>query len=259
MKLSPEDLIRELSSVIDPTFARTAVESYIDMQQRFLAGDWGPAELNGGRLCEAVSRSLLQLDTGKISHTDSPGDVRKHLLDNNLPHNIIKSKDRYHIAKAIEVVYKFRSDRGPVHISPDYSANYMDSMFVLHAGKWIFAELLRLALKRDIKTVADTIAQLVQMQHSIIHELANRPLVLAKGITAPEEVLLLLYNAVNNRLSRAKLRDYATNQKPETVSVAISRLIKDKDIRPVGDNEVALTPNGQDRIINGIVPKYTPK
>lgn len=173
MKLSPEDLIRELSSVIDPTFARTAVESYIDMQQRFLAGDWGPAELNGGRLCEAVSRSLLQLDTGKISHTDSPGDVRKHLLDNNLPHNIIKSKDRYHIAKAIEVVYKFRSDRGPVHISPDYSANYMDSMFVLHAGKWIFAELLRLALKRDIKTVADTIAQLVQMQHSIIHELAN--------------------------------------------------------------------------------------
>jgi hypothetical protein len=257
MKLTTYQLIKELSAVVDPDIARVSVECYVEMQQRFLAGDWQPAELDGGRLCEAVLRCLLQIDTGKVNHTMLPGEIRKELLNNAHPH-MLGSKDRHHIAKVIEVVYKFRSDRGAVHISPEYTANYMDSMLVLHAGKWIFAEFLRLAWNRDRKIVAEIIEQLVQLEHSIIHELDGKPLVLAKDISAPDEVLLLLYHATSNRLSRTELRKQAANQKPENVSVAISRLIKNKDIRPVND-EVALTPNGQKRIIEEILPKLTPR
>ncbi|MGH9803385.1 MAG: hypothetical protein ACRD82_23730, partial [Blastocatellia bacterium] len=167
-------------------------------------------------------------------------------------------KDRYHIAKVIEVTYKFRSDRGPVHISPIYTANYMDSMLVLHTGKWMLAEFLRLAWKRDTETIAEVIAQLVQLEHSLIHELDDKPLVLARNISAPDEVLLLLNHAPNNRLRRAVLREQASNQKPQNVSTAINRLISSKDIRPI-DEEVALTPNGQKRVFEEILPKFVPK
>ena len=139
---------------------------------QILAGDWQPTELDGGRLCEAISRGLLQIDTGRIDHYKLPGKVREDILNNNLPHKV-SSKDRYHLAKVIEVVYGFRSDRGAVHISSDYTANYMDSMLVIHTSKWIFAEFLRLAWNQDRKIIAETIAQIVQLEHSVIHELAK--------------------------------------------------------------------------------------
>lgn len=256
MQKTSEQLVQDLSTIVDPYFAQAAVESYVEMQQRFLAGDWQPTELDGGRFCEAISRCLLQVDTGKIDHFKLPGKVREDLLNKSMPHQL-GSKDRYHLAKVIEVVYKFRSDRGAVHISAEYTANYMDSMLVLHASKWIFAEFLRIIWNQDRKIVAETIAQIVQLEHSVIHELDGKPLVLARGISATDEVLLLLYHATNNRLSRAELREHAASQKPQNVNVAVSRLIKSKDIRPVSGDEVALTPNGQKRILEQIMPKLT--
>jgi hypothetical protein len=254
MRFTPHQLVGQLSTTVDQTLAKAVVQSYVEMQQRFLAGDWKPTELDGGRLCEAISRCLLQLDTGVISHTDLPGSIRDTLLAKNRAHNLIE-QDRRHISSVIQVVYKFRSDRGPVHISPIYTANFMDSMLVIHAGKWIFAELLRIAWNADRQTVSEIIAQLVQLEHSLVHELDGKPLVLAKGISAPDEVLLLLNHASNNRLTRAELREQASNQKPQTVNAAISRLIKQKEVRPVGEGEIALTPNGQKRLMEEILPK----
>jgi hypothetical protein len=255
MKLTVKQLVQQLSANIDPYLASAAIESYVEMQQRFLAGDWKPAELDGGRLCEAVSRCLLQLDTGSIDHRKLPGEIRDILLDQRSTHGL-SQKDRYHICKTIEVVYKFRSDRGPVHISPLYTANYMDSMLVMHMGKWIIAEFLRLVWNQDRQVIAEVIAQLVQLEHSLIHELDGKPLVLARGISAPEEILLLLFNAPNNRLSRSELKMLAA-QKPTNINTAVSRLIKDKEIRAIGE-EVAITPSGQKRVVEEIIPKYAP-
>jgi hypothetical protein len=259
MRLTPQQLITQLSTVLDGSLVRLAVESYVEMQQRFLVGDWQPAELDGGRLCEAIARCLYQMDTGRVSHNKSVADVRVYLMDedNSRAHRL-GAKDRKHIAKVIEVVYKFRSDRGAVHISPDYNANYMDSMLILHAGKWIFAEFLRLAWNQDRKVIAETIAQLVQLEHSLIHELDGKPLVLAKGISAPSEILLLLNHASNNRLGRADIEQQAHHHKPTTLAVAITRLINSRDIRDLGNGEVALTPNGQRRVMQEILPKYSP-
>ncbi len=153
------------------------------------------------------------------------------------------------------MVYKFRSDRGAVHISTTYTANFMDSMLVLHSGKWMLAELLRLALKKDRETVGEIIEQLVQLEHSLIHELDGKPLVLAKKISAPHEVLVTLLNhASSNQLTRSQLREYATDQSAQNVNVAISRLLSDKDIRAVDENTVALTPKGQQRVLTEIMP-----
>jgi len=255
VKISRAKLTSDLSTVVDPTLAHQAVDSYVELQRRFLAGDWQPAELDAGRLCEAISRCLLQLDSGKVNHKLLPGKIREVLLDEKQLHtHVLDPKDRQHISKVVDMVYKFRSDRGAVHISTLYSANQMDSMLVLHAAKWIFAELLRLTLQQDRQAVGEMIAQLVQIEHSIIHELDGKPLVLAKGITVPEEILLLLMNADGNRLSRAELREYSMH-KPNTVNVTISRLIKSLDIRPTDDKEVSLTPNGEKRILEQIMPK----
>lgn len=257
--MTTDDLIVELSAIVDPEIAKGIVESYIEVQRRFLAGDWKPAELDGGRLCEAVARALYQLDTGNVTHSQLPGELCEKIedADNKRPHNLATS-DRRHLCKAIGLVYKFRSARGPVHISPVYTANYMDSMLVLHAGKWILAEFLRLAWKADQHVVAETIAQIVQLQHTLIHELDGIPLVLQPGIPAREEILLLIGNASGNRLSRAELRERAPHQKSTTLNSAISKLLLKRELRTAKNGDLSLTPNGQRTLQKEIIPKYAP-
>lgn len=257
MTLTAPQLITELSTIVDSALAKATVENYVEMQKRFLAGDWKPAELDGGRLCEAVARCIHQLDTGSITHSKLPGKICERLEDETTSHTL-NVKDRHHIAKVISVLYKFRSDRGAVHISPIYTANEMDSILVIHIGKWLFAELLRLAWNKDLKIIGATIARIIQLEHSLIHELDGKPLVLAKGISAKNEVLLLLNHAPGNRLSRATLRDLATHQTPNAVNVAVSNLLTAKEIRVADDGEVALTPVGQKRIVEKIIPELNP-
>ncbi len=256
MPLTSKQLTTELRKILDPANAESVVESYVEMQQRFLAGDWQPSELDGGRLCEAVARCCYELDSGIVTHSQLPNDLCKKIEDDTNPAaHKISLHERTHICKAISLVYKFRSARGSVHISPIYRADYMDSMLMVHAGKWMFAEFLRLAWKKDKTVIAEAIAQIVQLEYSLIHELDGTPLVLDSGISAPGELLLLLNHAENQRLPKEELVKQAKNNTPKSLSVALSRLLKENEIRYTGSaGEVALTPKGQKRVIEKIIP-----
>jgi hypothetical protein len=256
MALTPRQLKTELAATIDPAFADAIINSYIEMQQRFLAGDWKPSELDGGRLCEAVARAVYQLDSGTLTHSQLPKELCEKIEDdrNLRPHNL-NQQDRIHMTKAISLVYKFRSSRGSVHISPLYSADYMDSMLMVHAGKWILAEFLRLAWTRDKALIAETIAQIVQLEFSLIHELEGVPLVLDEKVSAPVEILLLLNHADGHKLTRDQLAAQCKNNTEAAVGTAIRRLMKANEIRSTPTpGEVALTPKGQKRVIEKIIP-----
>jgi hypothetical protein len=226
------------------------------MQQRFLAGDWQPTELDGGRLCEAAARATYQLDSGTITHSQLPKELCDKIEDekNQRPHNL-SQPDRLHICKAISLVYKFRSSRGSVHISPHYKADYMDSMLMVHAGKWVFAEFLRLAWNKDKAVIAEMISQIVQLEYSLIHELDGAPLVLDPSVSAPVEILLLLNHADGHKLAKVELCNQAKNNTPSAFTVAVSRLLKSNEIRTTAvSGELALTPKGQKRVIEKIIP-----
>lgn len=254
--LTSTQLITELSQIVDPILADAVVTSYVEMQQRFLAGDWQPTGLDGGRLCEAVARAVYQMNSGTVTHSQLPGELCEKIEDTqNLRQHALQQSDRLHICKAISLVYKFRSSRGSVHISPHYKADFMDSMLIVHAGKWLFAEFLRLAWKKDKEIIAATIAQIVQLEYSVIHELEGVPLVLEESVSAPVEILLLLNHADGNRLQKDVLRTQAKNNTPQAVDTAVSRLLKANEIRSTGTpGELALTPKGQKRVIEKIIP-----
>lgn len=254
--LSPAELINRLSSIVNLAFARDAILSYVEMQQRFWAGDWKPAELDAGRLCEAVSRALLQLDTGTVTHANLPGAIRDQLLSKKIQHKL-DEKDRYHICKAIEVVYKFRSDRGPVHISPVHTANHIDSVFVLHAGKWILAEFLRLAWNQDRQAIGRVIEQLAQLDHSLIHELDGQPMVTAKDVTTAEEILILLFHATGYRMSRKDIHSAVVNRSVTGVNTALRSLGDSKEVRVASNGDIAITPPGQNRVMTHVVPRLS--
>jgi hypothetical protein len=258
MPLSAKQLATELGSIIDPALATAAVESYIEMMQRFMVGDWQPTELDGGRLCEAIARCCYQLDSGLVVHTQLPNEICDKLEDVKGPHpHVLSDKDRRHVCRVIRLVYKFRSDRGSVHISPIYKADYMDSMLMVHAAKWIFAEFLRLVWKKDKGVIAETIASIVQLEYTLIHELDGEPLVLDPNVSGPEELLLLLNHADNHRLPKDLLLAHAKNNTPSSLATALSRLLALNEVRAGDGGDLVLTPKGQKRVIEKIIPKLS--
>ena len=260
MPLTAAQLATELAKIIDPSFATAIVDSYTHLEQRFYAGDWQPTELDSGRLCEAIARATYQLDSGTITNAQLPNELCEKIDDEkNVRLHLLDLKARRHLTRTIMLVYKFRSDRGSVHISPDFTANEMDSILMLHAAKWILAEFLRLAWNKDRKIIAETIADIIQLEHSLIHEIDGTPLILDETASAPEEVLLLLNHAEGHRLQRDELTRQAKNNTANAVNTALTRLAKTNDIRATATSgEVALTPKGQKRVIEKIIPKYKP-
>ena len=263
MRLTSSQLITELSKTLDADLAKIAVESYIEMQKRFLSGDWKPSELNGGTLCEAISRCLYQMDTGRVAKK-SVSEVRDYFNDvkynKPLPtpnSHKLKPKDRRHISKAIDIAYKFRSDRGVAHISTEHIANMMDSMLVTHLGKWILAEFLRIVWQKDIKTINETIAQLVQIEYSLIHELDGKPFVLSTKVTAKEEILLLLNHSPTNCLSRSQIKEQSPLLSPQAINGAISGLKEIREIRFTENDDIAITPLGLKKVMEEIIPKIS--
>ncbi len=253
MKISPEQLKQDISAIIDPNLAQQLVDSYINMQQRYYAGDWKFAELDGGQFCEAVARALYQIDSGIVRNDLLPGDLSNLLQSKKAPHNL-GEKDRIHFCKVLQTTYKFRNDRGVAHISPTHDANFMDATLVIAMVKWMFGEFLRLAWKKDRNEAVAIIEAIVQLEHPLIHELDGQPLVLTNLLTAPEEVLMLLQHSQNSSYTTGELKQFIQKDQ-STVSKAISRLKTNKEVRITNAGEVVITPIGTNRVREIIVPK----
>lgn len=253
MNISRSALETDLSAIVGPTLARLLVDSYVEMQQRYFVGDWKPAELDGGQFCEAVARALYQVDSGSPT-TELPGKVCEHLLAKQTTVHKLDHKDRDHFCRVLQLAYKFRSDRGVAHISPTYTANFADATLIVTAVKWMFAEFLRLAWNSNRNQVASIIEAITQLDHPLVHELDGKPLVLSSALSAPEEVLVLLSHSSGGRLPRDELKTYVKNT-PSAVTMAISRLIKSREVRVSESGDVVITPTGERRVRESISPK----
>ncbi|HEX6544561.1 MAG TPA: hypothetical protein VF040_22570 [Ktedonobacterales bacterium] len=263
MTFSRSALESDLSAIIGSALAKQIVGSYVEMQQRYTAGDWLPTELDGGHFCEAVARAIYRVDTS-MDTTDLPGRIADNLLDRNRTpgsHTLSKT-DRDHFCRVLQTVYKFRSDRGVAHISSTYTANFIDATLVLTAVKWMFSEFLRLSWNSDRGQVAKVIQAITQLEHPLIHELDGKPLVLSTKLSAPEEILFLLSRSAGGSLTSDELRSYVRHSM-SAVNTAITRLIASREVRKSDAGEIVITSNGEKRVSNAILPKLednsTPK
>src|SRR3954451_11013502 len=150
-------LLQELSPPIDGLLASQLIDEFISVERRFVLRDWEPAELDGGQFCEILARVLYSIDSGTVNLRKDMGECITYVEDDAVPHSHTPRKDFLHICKLLRVVYKFRSDRGAVHISPTYAPNEMDARLVLEGVRWCFAETLRLLWKGNREAVATAI------------------------------------------------------------------------------------------------------
>lgn len=123
--------------------------------------------------------------------------------------------------------------------------------------KWMFAEFLRLAQNLNRDEVVAIIEDIVQLQHPLIHELDGQPQVMHTGLSIGEEVLLLLQYSPQGRATKDQLRKWIPKSTPSSINMAVLRLNDARQVRMTSDGEVAITPPGQKRVNQDILPNIT--
>lgn len=240
-------LIAEIVPPLDEVLARGLVTEFIDIERRYVLGDWEPATLNGGQFAEIAARIIYHIDSGNLNRTKHFDDCMKYVDDHtdSNKHSFPDRKDAKHLGRALRLIYKLRSQRGAVHIDPAYNANELDSMLIVSVSRWIVSEILRIFWSGDTSKVAQAIREIIRFEVPAIIKIDGRTLVLRTDCTPDEEVLLLIHNAGEEGLTRLEIGKRAMTSAPN-VSKALTKLSspKKRQIFKRTDGTYVLTPNG---------------
>lgn len=217
-------LLAQLSPPVDYLLANQLVEEFVSAERRFIQRDWEPAELDGGQFCEILARILYHQDSGNLNQSKSHEDCVSYMENDKVPHAISPRHTTLHIIRVLRTIYKFRSQRGAVHISPTYTPNHMDAKLVIECVRWAMNETLRLFWRgSDRESVAKAIRELLQFDVPCVGKFEDIVIVQRTDLTAEEEVLVLLHFGGELGLSRTDVGRYAFLDAP-AVTRALQKL-----------------------------------
>lgn len=217
-------LVAALSPPFDHLLTNQLVNEFVSAERRFIQRDWEPAELDGGQFAEVAARIVYHQDSKNLNLSKELDDCLKYIENEQVPHFFLPRRDALHICRVLRTIYKFRSQRGAVHISPSYQANHMDSKFVIEAVRWVMNEALRIFWNSDRERVAKAIRELLQFDVPCVGVYDDIVLVQRTDLTSEQEVLLLLHFAGEAGFSRSELGRFTMRAQP-SVTNALKRLL----------------------------------
>jgi len=249
--MKPAALINELSPPLDDLLTKALFSEFVDIQRRFVLGEWEHATLDGGQFAEIASRIIYHIDSGNLNHRKTVDRCLRYIEDpqSKNVHHFPSRQDSLYLCRTIRTIYKLRSSRGAIHIDPEYTANELDSSLILSITRWIISEILRIFWNGNAPTVARIIREIIRFDVPAIIEIDDQSLVLQTNCTAEEEVLLLIHNAGERGLSRQEVGKSAMIA-PPSVTRALKQLLlpTKRQIFKRNDGAFVLTPNGAKRI-----------
>lgn len=249
------NLITKISPPFDNLLATQFVDEFISMERRFIQRDWEPAELDGGQFCEITSKILYHLDSSNLNYNKGHDDCIKYFENNQVSHNLDR-KNLLHIGKVLQTIYKFRSQRGAVHISSSYTPNHMDSKYLIEAVRWCMNEMLRIFWNGNRDEVAKTIRELLQFDVPSIGIYEDKVIVQRTDLKPEEEILILLHFAGENGYSRSEIGKF-TMASPAAVTTNLKKLISStfRQLIQLKNGNYRLTDLGSRRIRNELADK----
>jgi hypothetical protein len=218
-----QSLVTSLSPPFDSALTLQLVDEFVSAERRFIQRDWEPAELDGGQFSEIAGRILYHLDSGTLNANKDLDECLKFIENETNKHNLPR-RDSLHLSRVLRTVYKFRSQRGAVHISPTYQANHMDAKFVVESLRWVMNELLRLFWNQDREQVAKAIRELLQFDVPAVGVFEDRILIQRTDLSTEEEILVLLHYAGEQGFSRKEIGKHVSKA-PPSITKALQKLV----------------------------------
>lgn len=221
--IEKKQLLNAISPPLNHLLSSQLLDEFISAERRFIQRDWEPAELDGGQFCEILARIYYNMDSGNLNLSKPFNDCNEYLESEKVPHAITPRHDVLHIVRVLKTIYKFRSQRGAVHISPSYQPNHMDSKLVIECVRWCMNETLRIFWQGDREKVAKAIRELLQFDVPCVGVYDDTLLVQRTDLKVDEELLVLIHYSGETGISRNELGKYAKGA-ASTITLALQKL-----------------------------------
>lgn len=255
--IDKQSLLAALSPPLDQVLAEQLLSEYISQERRYVLRDWEPATLDGGQFVEAAARIVYHIDSGTLNRRKSVDECLAYVENrNDHSHMFPDRKSACHLCKVLRTIYKFRSDRGAVHIDPVYTANELDSRLVIDNSRWVLSELLRTFWSGDPTEVARAIREILQFEIPAIGKYDDQIIVQRPECTADEEVLLLLRDSGEAGLRRDAL-GRSVRKTPGRVTQVLQDLQLKRQVVKTGAGFYRLTDLGTRRVMQELADKLT--
>lgn len=175
------------------------LSTYQEIIRNYLERRWEPAELNGGKFCEAVYSIVHGAIKGAFpAIVSKPSNLLAacRALENEAP-DPLRAGDRslrVLIPRALPVLYDIRNNRGVGHIGGDVDANHMDAEAVQAMATWILAELVRIFHNVNTQEAQQAVDALVETKTPLIWDMGGVKRILVPGMSAKNQVLMFLHH-----------------------------------------------------------------
>lgn len=168
---------------------------YKEIERNFRERRWEPAELNGGKLCEAAFAILKgHVDGAYLTKPTKPSNmVAACQALENTPTSFHRSI-RIQIPRMLISLYEIRNNRNVGHIGGDVDPNHMDAVCVLQMSKWIVAEFIRIFHGVSIEEAGRLVETLTERHVDVVWQTGSKKRILKPGLPMIEKALLMLYS-----------------------------------------------------------------
>jgi len=186
----------QIAQATDASLAEELIDAYEELKSRYFRRDFRPGSLEAGRFAEAAFR-ILQLKAAGSFTPVGQSLPRVPVLLSSLeaadPTTVHESM-RIHIPRALAAVYNVRNRRDVGHIAADVDANSMDAEYVVANCSWVLAEFVRLFHGCSPEEAQAYVEAIVERRAPLVQMFQGVPFVLHPGLSARDEILLLLYH-----------------------------------------------------------------
>jgi len=172
--------------------------SYGQILRNFREHRWEPAELNGGKLCEAAYTILRgRVDGAYAAHASKPKNMVDACRALEKAGAAFPRSVTIQIPRMLIALYEIRNNRGVGHLGGDVNPNAMDALCVLEMSKWVVSELVRIFHDVSTEQATAVVEGLIQRNIPLIWQVGNKLRVLNPTMSMKDKTLALLYHSVN--------------------------------------------------------------
>lgn len=200
------EMIASLLIEFDESLVNAMINSHKKMQEAYILQDYKKAELFGGEFTEACIRMIEQKLFGRFTPINRKlPPMAKLVNDFYSCSRDFNDSYREHIPRVLFAIYGFRNSRGVGHLPSEISPNYVDATLVYYSVNWVLAELFRINYNIPLHEAQSIIDKLMEYKVGLIQEVDGRKRVTDQRLTIRDQVLLLLYNELPDRISEIEL------------------------------------------------------
>jgi hypothetical protein len=237
----------ELASKLDPRLIHELLEAHAEAKRNFYLDHLRPAEVEGGRFCEAAFRILELVTKGSFTPLNKSLTNSEKIISDlaSLDSSRFNDSIRLHIPRSLRLVYDVRNKRDAAHLADGIDPNLQDANLVVGVLDWVLAEFIRLYHRVSADQASAIVASIVKRVAPVVQDFEGFLKVLNPGLGASDHSLVVLYQRGDQGATLEELKAWVRPSMRPNLQRTLNILVEKKDYVHFANKRYRITRRGE--------------